>query len=61
MHVGWLCVVCVELELDRYRWCGCHAKIIPGENCTWRYNFDCEKCTDLAKSVPGSEKGPLAI
>ena len=47
----------------------CHAKIVPGENCTWRctqnctarYNFGCEKCTDLAKSVPGSQKGPLAI
>ena len=50
----------------------CHAKIAPGENCTGRYNFrnqnctarynfGCEKCTGLAKSVPGSEKGPLAI
>ena len=56
----------------------CHAKIVPGENCTGRYNFrnqnctavqfwlrkvyrPCEKFTGLAKSVPGSEKGPLAI
>ena len=41
------------------------AKIVPGENCTGRYNFrnqnctarynfGCEKCTGLAKSVPGS-------
>ena len=50
----------------------CHAKIVPGENCTGQYNFckqnctaqynfGCEKCTGLAKSVRGSEKGPLAI
>ena len=50
----------------------CHAKIVPGEkctgrytfrnqNCTARYNFSCEKCTGLAKSVPGSEKVPLAL
>ena len=29
--------------------------------CIGRYNFGCKKCTGLAKSVPGSEKGPLAI
>ena len=50
----------------------CHAKIVPGENCTTRYNFcnqyctgwynfGCEKCTGLAKSISGSEKGPLAL
>ena len=50
----------------------CHAKIVPGENCTarynfrnqnctGRYNFGCDKCTGLAKSAPGSEKGQLAI
>ena len=39
----------------------CHAKIVPGENSTAQYNFGCEKCTGLAKSVPDSEKGPLAI
>ena len=31
----------------------CDAKILPGENCTTLYNFRCEKCTGLAKSVLG--------
>ena len=36
------------------------------KNCTGRklyrpVQFGCEKCTGLAKSVQGSEKGPLAI
>ena len=50
----------------------CHAKIVPGKNCTGRYtfrnqnctaryNFSCEKCTGLANSVPGREKVPLAL
>ena len=29
------------------------------QNCTAQYNGGCEKCTGLAKYVPGSEKGPL--
>ena len=50
----------------------CNAKIVPGknytarynfcnQNCAARYSFGCEKCTNLAKSVSGSEKGSLAI
>ena len=41
--------------------CAVSRKNCTGRNCTARYNFGCEKCTGLAKSVPGSEKGPLAI
>ena len=35
--------------------------IFATKNCTARYNFGCEKCTGLAKSIPGSENRPLAI
>ena len=31
------------------------------QNCTARYNFGCEMSNGLAKSVPGMDKGPLAI
>ena len=38
-----------------------YGQFLHMQNCTARYNFSCEKCTGLAKSVPGREKVPLAL